>query len=799
MINILNKISGTLIFLLGSLTLFAQSGKLEGLIHEGEELEPVLFATIHIPNTGIGTTSDLDGNYSINLDPGIYQMEFSAIGYESRLMENIEIKSGETTRLDVKLAVLSEELNEVQVLVSPLSRKEKSSVSLRGLRSNEIKYGAGSSGDISLLVQGMPGVTFPPGHSNAINIRGGSSFENKFFVDDIEIPMLNHFAKQGSSGGARSILNMDLLKSVDVYTSAFPADKGNALSGILDFKISDGNRNQLSGSFQAGVIDFAAALNGPLGDNINFNVSLRHSYTGWVLGLLGQPFIASYDDWNYKLKWNLAENHQLTFIGLGAYDVGQGNENYKRTPINEFIMDQLRNSTQWNTVNGVKYTNFRGQHFTHVILTHYLLEENSERYLFRDDSNPSNLLEDYSSREGELRLTLKNTQRYNDFKIAFGGEIGRIGYDTDAFFNVNINGQSAPLSYNSDIQFNKWGAYAQVSQRLFDRFMLVTLGARVDANDFSSSMNNPLQQFSPRFSVSYAINEKVTFNLNAGQYYQMPSGLTLSFRDADNNLVNQSDNVKYMSANHIVGGVEWVHPILKSKISLEGYYKKYNDYPFSVADEVALLNKDIDLFRAVSEPVVSIGEGESYGIELLVEQKKSRDFYGRFSYSLAWAQFRNGNKIYQPSLFDIRHAASLSGGKHFDEGWHVGVKLAYQSPKPFTPFDFEKSSLISSWRGAQAFNILDYSLLNTGRMDPIFEVNIRVDKKFSYLKWEWEVFIDVLNIFDFRPAESPVVAIRKDGDGNPLIDPNNPAAYQTFWVPREVSTLFPSMGVIARF
>ena len=782
-----------------SFQLSGQSGKLEGLLYESPEQEPVIFANILVVDKGTGVTTDLEGKYSLELAPGNYTIEFSSIGYQSQTVENVKIKDGETTRLDLEMVVDVKVLSEVEVMVTPLSKKEKSPISIRTLGTQEIQYGAGSAGDISLLLQSMPGISSPPGYSNAINIRGGSSSENRFFIDDVEIPILNHFAKQGTSGGIRSILNVDFIQKVNVHTGAFPSDKGNALSGIFDFVLKDGNTEKLSSKLQIGVIDFAAVFNGPIARDLRFYISLRRSYTKLVLGVLGQPFIGTYDDWNYKIKWDFHDKHKITLLGIGANDKGEVNKNFNDTPLNRFIVDQIRPTRQWNTVNALKYTNFRKQHFTHVILSYYTLNDKTKRYLLQNDSDPNNQIEDYQSKESELRLTLKNVQRYNDLKIAFGGETGRVAYHTDATFNALVGGTIIPLKYFSDLSFNKWGAYFQVSQRLFNRFMLVTLGARVDANDYSNSMNNPLDQFSPRLSISYAILNNTTVNFNVGRYYQLPAGVTLSFRDSLGNLANQSEEVTYMSVSQLVAGLEWEKTDIHTRINIEGFYKDYDQYPFSIVDQVVLLNKDVNLFRSNNEPVISIGEGKAYGLEFQVEKNSPSRYYSRLSYTLSWSQFKDQNGVYRPSIFDTRHILTLNAGKHFGKGWHAGFKWSYQSPKPYTPNDFEKSSLMVSWMTSQALNIPDYSRLNTERMDPIMELDVRVDKKIDFDKWSLTFFIDILNVLNAQPAQAPVISVKRDAQGNPLIDPGKPDSFQTFWLANEVNTFFPSLGLIGEF
>lgn len=772
-----------------------QQSTIMGTIYKGLDKEPVMYAFITIPTTSKGVSSDEDGNYKLELAPGEYTLQISCVGFKDKIIEGVKLKEGIILQLDIGLEAATELLPEVEVVVSPLSRKEKSPLSLRTVGLNEIQYNAGNANDVVRLLQAMPGISSPPGYSNALFVRGGGSFESRFFIDDVEMPVLNHFSEQGASGGNRSLLNSNLLARVHLYTSAFPANKGNALSGIFDFMLKEGNSEKVNGNLTVGSADLDLAIEGPLAKRANFAVSLRRSYLKPVLKLLNFPSLATYNDWHYKIKWYLTPAHHLSLIGIGAYDQTESNPGADDTELKRFILDNLRPYNQYNFVNAIKYTNIRKQNLTHVILSHYALRNHGEKYLNDDRSQPENLVENYDSDEGEIRFTFMNTQRWNDFKLSFGGEIGQVNYSTNSFIYTFINENLTPLGSDSDLNYYKWGAYIQIKQRLFNRLMLLSFGARVDATNYSSKMSNPLRQFSPRFSIAYALNKNTTVNFNTGIYYQLPGNLSLGYQDPAGNLVNRNSKVSYMSVTHMVVGMEWEHFNSSSKVNLEAFYKKYNQQPVSVEDQVALINKNFDFFRLGDEAIVSNGEGRAYGLELFYQQKLFKGFHGMFSYTLGWSEFKDRNGHYVASLADARHTLILSAGRHFSKKWHAGLKWRFQSNLPFTPYDIERSSRIETWNATSGLGVIDYELLNTQRMDAISELDIRIDKKFKFKKLDLTIFVDVLNVLSHRPNLSPFITVKRDNLGNPLVDPNNPLSYQTFLLRNNPNTFYPSFGI----
>ncbi|MCF8345230.1 MAG: TonB-dependent receptor, partial [Bacteroidales bacterium] len=216
---------------------FAQNGKIVGKIYNTANNEPIPFANIVIWNTNIGSTSDLDGNFTFTgLEPGYIRLEASAVGFEKYVSEEILVTNARTANIELPMQEKQVELKTVEIRASPFIRKEESPLSLRTLSISEIERNPGGNRDISRVLQSLPGVSSTVSFRNDVIVRGGGASENSFYLDGIEIPTLNHFSTQGASGGPVGIINVDFVREVEFYSGAFPANRGNALSSIIEFE-----------------------------------------------------------------------------------------------------------------------------------------------------------------------------------------------------------------------------------------------------------------------------------------------------------------------------------------------------------------------------------------------------------------------------------------------------------------------------------------------------------------------------------------------------------------------------------
>jgi hypothetical protein len=212
------------------------------------------------------------------------------------------------------------ELTGVTVTASPFRRVTETPVSLRIIGLQEIEKSPGANRDISRIVQSYPGVAFSPaGYRNDLIVRGGAPSENRFYLDGVEIPNINHFSTQGASGGPVGIINADLIREVNFYTGAFPAERGNAMSSVLDFKLRDGDLEKNSLKATLGASEASLTSNGHLSEKTTYLVSLRQSYLQFLFKALGLPFLPTYTDAQFKLKTRFNEANELTLVRTGGY------------------------------------------------------------------------------------------------------------------------------------------------------------------------------------------------------------------------------------------------------------------------------------------------------------------------------------------------------------------------------------------------------------------------------------------------------------------------------------------------
>lgn len=228
--------------------IYGQNYQMKGTVIDRSTRQPLEFVNVLVVGLGTGASTDAEGNFTISkLPPGIYRLQASALGYKTVLTSEYRVNHI-TPHIQIEMEEESAALAEVTVTASPFRRVAESPVSLRVIGLQEIEKAPGANRDISRVVQNYPGVAFSPiGYRNDLIVRGGGPSENRFYLDGVEISNINHFSTQGASGGPVGLIDADLIRSVKFYSGAFPANRGNALSSVLDFSLRDGDmeRNSL--------------------------------------------------------------------------------------------------------------------------------------------------------------------------------------------------------------------------------------------------------------------------------------------------------------------------------------------------------------------------------------------------------------------------------------------------------------------------------------------------------------------------------------------------------------------------
>lgn len=798
------KIFSLLAIIVVSMQSFAQQTTVKGRVASSISNESIEMASVTIVELQKIVFTDKNGVFSFeNILPGLYTFKAKATGFDEQVLNEISVTYTRTIELNFILEPLFKQQQEVKVKASPFKKNPESPVSLRTLNAAEIERLPGAGRDVSKVLQALPGVALRPTFRNDIIIRGGSPGENKFYLDGIEVPNINHFATQGSSGGPVGLLNVNFIREVDFYSGAFPANRANGLSSVISFNQKDGNKEKLVTNFALGSSDAALTFDGPLGKKADFIFSIRRSYLQFLFSALKLPFLPTYNDSQFKVNIRPNDKNKISIIGLGAFDdfalntsVNDGITDTAKLEYNNFILGNIPTQKQWNYTIGMNWQHYSKNSIQTFVASRNMLNNSSVRY-FNNIEAPVNRILDYISFEAENKFRFEHQFTKNGYKFNLG-----VGYEYARYFSSNFNkiaiqGNVITIDNQSNLYMSKASAFGQVSKAYLDGRMNLSLGLRTDINSYSSSMTNPLNQLSPMFSASYKLTPSWTINANLARYNQLPAYTILGYRNATGDLVNKQNELKYITADHFVLGTAYSTEF-NARFSVEGFYKKYNKYPFSINDSISLANLGTDFGIVGNEAVRSVSTGRAYGTEFLYQQKMVKGFYGVVAYTFVTSEFLNAQDHYVASSWDSKNIVSLTGGKRFKNGWEVGVRWLYSGGSPYTPIDVATSSLKAVW-DVNGRGLLDYSKLNTEREGSFHQLNIRVDKKYYLKKWTLNFYLDIQNAYAAKTKVAPILLVEKDAAGNQITDPNDPTRYKTKFIENTSGILQPSIGIIIEF
>lgn len=746
------------------------SGIIQGTVKDKNTSETLIGAIVQIEGTQLGVAADLDGNFRISDIPvGSYTLKASLVGYKPVIRFNINVTTGNSQIINFELESDSRDLKTVEItfdkgrsasavdMVTPLS--------VQTLTTEEIRSNPGGNFDISRVVQVLPGVAGAAGASfrNDIIIRGGAPNENVYYLDGIEIPVLNHFQTQGSSGGPAGILNVSFIEDVKLSSSAFDARFDNTLASVFQFKQREGNPDRFSGNLRTSSSEVAATLEGPIDKKTTFLLSARRSYLQLLFELIDLPIRPNYWDFQYKVSHKLNDKTTITALGVGAIDNFSLAVPKNSTPDNTYILNSTPTINQWNYTVGFGVKKLIDKGFWNFTASRNMFNNNIDRFENQDNSSETNRILKIRSQEIENKFRFDVNKFNKGWKWSYGAVLQYVKFNNDLYnriikSQVTSSGFVIPevvLNYNSAIEFFKYGAFGQLSKRFFNEKLLISAGLRTDMNTFTSDGNNPLNTLSPRISSSWNFAPKWNLNASIGTYYKIPTYTVLGFRDSSNTLLNT--NAKYIRSTHYVTGFEFL-PKEDLRFTLEGFYKKYSNYPVSIRDGISLANQGGGFDVLGNEAVSSIGGGETYGFEFYVQQKLVKKIFAVFSYTYVRSRFSGTNGQLIASSWDNRHLISGLLGRKFKRGWEIGLKYRFSGGAPYTPFDLIASQQNFATTGT---GVLDFSQLNTLRLINFNQFDFRLDKKIYFKRSTLDLYIDVINALGFANPSFPNYAFKR--------------------------------------
>ncbi len=788
------------VFLFASINVVAQEkeGTVKGRVFNAATNEGVPFSTVVIFGTTTGAMTDFDGNFLFTgLEPGYIRLQASSVGYEAYVSPEFLVTRDNSVSIDLPVNESVVGIDDVVVRASPYRKKLESPLSVRIVGIQEIEKNPGGNRDISRVIQSFPGVASTPAFRNDVIVRGGGPNENRFYLDDIEIPYLNHFSTQGASGGPVGIINVDFVQELNFYSGAFPASRGNALSSVLSFRQIDGNNEKMKYRATVGASDLGVTVDGPTGENSSIILSVRRSYLQFLFSAIGLPFLPTYNDFQFKHKTRIGNKGELTVLGIGALDDFELNREANETEYQRYILDYIPVQKQYSYTFGVKYKHFRSNGYDTWVLSRSYLNNKQYKYAGNEEIESLKLL-DYISGEGENKLRYERTiQREDGLKLDYGAGFENVLYRNNSMQKLFI--ESGVIERESDISFrtNKYALFAQGSKSFIDKRLSLSAGLRIEGSTYSDEMANPLNNLSPRLSASWSFTDKLSFNFNTGRYMQLPPYTTMGYSDNNGTLINRQNNITYIKSDHIVAGIEYL-PLDNFQFTIEGFYKKYSDYPFSVTDSIPLASKSADYGIFGDEEVKSISTGRSYGVEVLGRITNLNGLNMVFSYTWVRSEFKDLSGSYIPTSWDNVHLLNITATKRIGKYWDAGLKWRFVGGAPYTPFDFDKSSYKSAW-DIRGQGYLDYSLYNSKRLNAFHQLDIRVDRAFYFDKWSLMLYVDIQNLYNFKADQPPILIRESDDSGNPLTDDTDSDKYVLKYINGESGTVLPTLGVIIEF
>lgn len=779
-----------LLFIFVSTIAIAQNGKISGKVTEAGTGKVVDLATVAIENSTIATTTNEEGIFELTaLSPGIYNLKISSVGYISKTIFEIEVSNSKPVQVAIEIEQSVQNLKEVEVKASAFAKKSESPISMRTIGMNEIQRYPGGNRDISKVIQALPGVGFSTAFRNDIIIRGGSPAENRFYLDDIEIPNINHFSTQGASGGPVGMINVDFIRDVNFYSSAFPSDRGNTLSSLMDIRMRNGRSDRWGGTVTLGSSELSLSMESPLNKKKNATIlaSVRYSYLQWLFSALKLPFLPSYSDAQFKINYKPTTKDEITVLGLMACDIFKLNKKANETESQKYLLSVLPVQNQWSYMIGAKYQHNFKESFLQVVLSRNELINKVYKYQNNDESKLKTT--DYTSTEAENKFRLEWTGRPNGWKINTGVNLEYARYFNKSALLLPFGN----IKYETTLNLFKYGLFLHVSKLVADDRVSIAFGARADGNTYNKSMANLLNQISPRASISVNIIKNLKWNANIGYYHQLPAYTVLGYKDTVGNYANQN-RTTYMRNIHIVTGLEYTTKI-NSRISVEGFYKQYFNVPFLLKDSVSIVNLGANYFVIGNEPAASVNKGRTYGAEFLYEQKLYKGWYGIVSYTIFWSQFQDKQNHFVSSAWDTRHIISLTAGKKFKRNWEIGARFRTQGGQPYTPYNQQYSALKYVY-DLNPSGYYDYSQINSQRLPWFHQLDVRVTKKWYFKKWSFELYLDLQNAYFHKQQQQSILVLDRDANGNAQTDPSDPTRYKMKYLTNKTGTLLPTLGFV---
>ncbi len=705
-----------------------KTGALKGVVTDGETGSPLPGATVRIVGSERGAAADQDGVFRIEKVPvGNYSVQFSAIGYETRTLTDVIVRAGRTSVVEAKLTVRLTEVEGVTVDAGYFNATPSEPTSTTQFSAEEVRRSPGSAGDVSRIMFSLPSIAKVNDQVNNLIVRGGSPTENSFYVDNIEIPNINHYPLFGTSGGPISLVNTDFISDVNFSAGGFSAAYGDRLSSVMSLTFREGNRDEFDVQADMNFDGVGLIGEGPLAKGKgSWLFSARRSYLDLLVDAIGVGVVPKYSDYQGKLVYDISPKHRLSVLGILGVDY----INFERADAIEDgnITDgwsdgyEYAAGANWRYLWGKRgYSNTSLSYLgTHTKANYF--ETSTGKELVRQDN-----------RDGAAQLRNTNFVRLSEHhELEFGveGKYELDRYDYYASDYTDYFGDSIPaLILTDEIESPRAGGFVSYVIRPTDRWA-ATLGARVDYFEYTENAS-----ITPRTALSYRAGEKTTENAAFVIYSQTLPIVLLSQQEINRKL-------KDPQAYHYVLGLDQMLGE-DTRLRLEGYYKRYRNFPMDT-DQPQLFIIDEMIYSNYFQfhpNLRDVGRARSYGVELTLQKKLRQGLYGLVSGAWFRSQYEDLSGVWRNRAFDNRVVLSAEGGYKPNAKWEYSLRWVFAGGAPYTPLDLEASQTINR-------SVYDQMRVNEARYPDYHSLNLRVDRRFNFTNSNLIVFLSVWNAYN---------------------------------------------------
>jgi hypothetical protein len=763
-VRIAKLLIGIVLAVLLALSSFAQSTQtIRGKVVDEINNEPLPGVNVQVISTGemLGSATDTDGNFRIdNVPVGRHTLKITYIGYEEQVIPNVLVTAGKEVILNLGLTESIRQLSEIVVVANTKDDKtatnnELAVVSARSFNVDDTKRYAGALGDPSRMAANFAGVIGGDDSRNDIVVRGNSPTGMLWQLEGLNIPNPNHFGSLNSTGGPVSMLNNNNLDKSDFMTSAFPAQYGNAVAGVFDIRLREGNNQKHEFVSQVGFNGFEVGAEGPFSKNNkgSYIVNYRYSTLG-IFDALGIEFgtgsnIPLYQDLNFKLtfpsknggKWSLfglAGKSAIDLLGSEADLDGDSGDLYGNE--NQDLFPRYKTG-----IAGVSFEKSLSPK-TYVKITTGI---SSAEESFRGDSlvrdNNDAVTARYARGEAEFTtrklsaLAIFRTKLNAKNSLTYGGYVDVLNFDLynrDIYANVGrdsvrVNVQDATTLYQG---FATW------RHRFNTKF---SFNAGIHTQYYALNEQAVVE---PRLGIQYLINGRQSVSIGYGIHNQIQSPYTsyVQTKVADNQYVLTNTQLKFTTSQHAVLTYDW-NITDKLRLKAETYYQSLSNVPVEQrATSFSAINTGSSFVPVDQDSLVNKGTGTNYGVELTLERFFSQGYYFLITSSIFDSRYKGSDGIERNTAYNTQYVVNGLFGKEFSLGTKqkflsLNLKVTTIGGKYLTPIDVVASQQYGRtiYKESEAFS---------EKQDAYFRTDLRIAYRKEYKKSTLEFAIDLQNV-----------------------------------------------------